>query len=167
LPSKARRKATQPALTWAGLPIGARVVVDTAPIIYLLEGHAEFLPLFVGLFEADAAGELEIAISTLTLAEVLTGPLRTGHDALAQRYEKALTEHFVVAPVTTAIAALAARMRARYSLKLPDAIQLATALELQAAALVTHDRDFAKVQDLMILQGQPLTTPSPPPPSAR
>jgi predicted nucleic acid-binding protein len=147
-----RAKANAPGATWAGLPLGARVLVDTAPIIYLLEGNARFLPQFLGLFEADAAGELQIAISTITLAEVLTGPLRSRHDALAQRYEKALA-HYAVVPVSSAIAALAARMRARYGLKLPDAIQLATALDLEATALVTHDRDFAKVQGLSIIRG--------------
>jgi predicted nucleic acid-binding protein len=129
------------------------VSVDTTPIIYLLEGNAQFLPLFIGLFEAEAAGELQIVISTITLAEVLTGPLRSGNDALAHRYEKAL-DHYTVAPVTSALAATAARMRARYGLKLPDAIQLATALDEEAAALVTHDRDFARVEGLTILRGE-------------
>ena len=114
------------------------------------------MPLFKGLFEADAVGELEIAISTITLAEVLTGPLRSGHNALAQRYEKALTEHYAVVPVSPSIAALAARMCARYGLKLPDAIQLAIALDLQAMGLVTHDRDFAKVEGLAIVRGPAL-----------
>lgn len=146
----------QPSTTWAGLPKGARVVVDTAPIIYLLEGNAQFLPRFIGLFEADAAGDLQIAISTITLAEVLTGPLRSGQEALAQRYQSALLQ-YTVAPVSSAIAALAARMRARYGLKLPDAIQLATALDLEAAALVTHDRDFARVEGLAVVRGLPET----------
>lgn len=147
-----RRPSAPPRPSWCGLPPGALVVVDTAPLIYLLEDHPRFLPLFLGLFEADAAGDLRIAISTIALAEVLTGPLRHGHDALAQRYERALAR-YTVAPVSSGIAALAARMRARYGLKLPDAIQLATALELDAAALVTHDRDFAQIEGLPILCG--------------
>lgn len=147
-----RSKPVQPGATWAGLPLGARVLVDTAPLIYLFEGHPTFLPWFIGLFEAEAAGEVQIAISTITLAEVLTGPLRSGQDALAQRYERALA-HYTVAPFTSAVAALSARLRARYGLKLPDAIQLATALELEAAALVTHDRDFVRVDGLLILRG--------------
>ncbi len=118
-----------------------------------LEENPQFLPQFIGLFEADAAGDLRIAISCITLAEVLTGPLRQGQDALAQRYERALTDHYLVLPVSNAIAALAARMRARYGLKLPDAIQLATALDLEAAALVTHDRDFSRVEGLRIVTG--------------
>lgn len=135
------------------------MLVDTAPIIYLLEGHAQFLPLFIGLFEAEAAGELQITLSTITLAEVLTGPLRAGNDALAQRYEKALA-HYTVAPVSSTVAVLAARMRARYGLKLPDAIQLANALDQEAAALVTHDRDFARVEGLTILRGEATSSKS-------
>ncbi len=151
-PRRPRSKAAVASATWGGLPAGTRVLVDTAPIIYLLEGNEQFLPLFIGLFEAEAAGELQIVISTITLAEVLTGPLRAGNDALAQRYERALS-HYTVVPVTSTVAALAARMRARYGLKLPDAIQLATALDQEAAALVTHDRDFARVEGLAILRG--------------
>ncbi len=134
------------------------MLVDTAPIIYLLEENRQFLPQFIGLFEADAAGGLRIVISCITLAEVLTGPLRQGQDALAQRYERALTEHYFVVPVSNAIAALAARLRARYVLKLPDAIQLAAALDLEAAALVTHDRDFSRVEGLRIVTGDGATS---------
>jgi predicted nucleic acid-binding protein len=104
------------------------------------------------LFKAEAAGDLRIALSALTLAQVLTGPLRAGQDALAQRYEKALA-NYTVAPLGTAVAALAARTRARYGLKLPDAIQLATALNLEAAARVTHNRYFERMQGLLIIWG--------------
>jgi predicted nucleic acid-binding protein len=38
-------------------------------------------------------------------------------------------------------------------LKLPDAIQLATALDIGAAAFVTHDRDFSQVTGVQILMG--------------
>ena len=151
----ARRAAATAKPAWAGLAPGALVVVDTAPIIYLLQDHPQFLPLFIGLFEAEAAGELQIAVSTITVAEVLTGPFRAGQDALARRYETALSRFAVVA-VNSSIAVWAARLRARYMLKLPDAIQLATALELGAAALVTHDRDFARVEGLAILRGETL-----------
>jgi predicted nucleic acid-binding protein len=55
--------------------------------------------------------------------------------------------------LTTEIAATAARLRASTGLRLPDAIQAATALEISAAALVTHDRDFSKLEGLTILTG--------------
>jgi predicted nucleic acid-binding protein len=137
---------------WCGLSEGATVLVDTAPWIYLLEDHAEFAPRFVGLFEAAERGQIQLALSTITLAEVLTGPFKAGQTALAKRYENALNQYQVVS-VTPAVASLAAQLRVEYRLKLPDAVQLASALDIGAAALVTHDRDFSAVQGLPVLMG--------------
>ena len=83
---------------------------------------------------------------------MLTGPFKPGQTALAKRYEKSLSRYDVI-PVSTPIAALAAQLRAQYRLKLPDAIQLATALDIGAAAFVTHDRDFSHVTGVDILRG--------------
>jgi predicted nucleic acid-binding protein len=118
----------------------------------LLEDHPTFAPKFAGLFEAAAAGEVELALSTIALAEVLTGPCKAGQTALAKRFEAVLNSYRVV-PVTTPTASLAAQLRAQYRLKIPDALQLATALEIGAAALVTHDRDVSAVQGLQVLTG--------------
>ena len=144
--------AAAPPRLWANLPQGASVLVDTAPWIYVLESHPQFADRFVGLFEAAAKGHVLIALSTITLAEVLTGPFKAGQTALAKRYEKALLQYRVVV-VSAPIAALAAQLRAQYRLKLPDALQLATALDMGATALVTHDRDFSQVTGLDILTG--------------
>lgn len=137
---------------WGGLSEGATVLVDTAPWIYLLEDHAEFAPRFVGLFEAAERGQIQLALSTVTLAEVLTGPFKAGQTALAKRYETALGAYQVV-PLSAAVASLAAQLRVQYRLKLPDAVQLASALQIGASALVTHDRDFSAVEGLPVLMG--------------
>jgi len=49
------------------------------------------------------------------------------------------------------IAESAARLRASLGLKLQDAVQVASALAINATALVTHDRDFKRVNSLPIL----------------
>lgn len=131
---------------------GDLVVVDSAPLIYLLDDHPAFAQQFVGLFEAYERGELQIAISTMAVAEVLAGPLTHGQDAIAKRYEKALAQ-FDVVPVSQEIAVTAARLRAGSGLRLPDALQAATALEAGAVALVTHDRDFSRLQGLRVILG--------------
>ena len=145
-------RARASASLWGGLSEGATVLVDTAPWIYLLEDHAEFAPRFLGLFEAAERGQIQLALSTVTLAEVLTGPFKAGQTALAKRYETALGAYQVV-PLSGVVASLAAQLRVQYRLKLPDAVQLASALEIGAAALVTHDRDFSAVQGLPVLMG--------------
>ena len=144
--------ATGTALSWGGLAPGSTVVVDSAPWIYVLEGRPRFAEKFTSLFEAAARQELELALSTITLSEILAGPYKNGHTALAKRYEKVLSSYRVV-ELSAPIAVLAAQLRARFALKLPDAIQVATALDMGADALVTHDRDFSKVRGLSVLMG--------------
>lgn len=146
----AKKLLTSPPRLWGNLPAGATVAVDTAPFNYLLKGHTQFADQFAGLFASADAGELHIALSTIMLAEVLTGPFKAGKTALAKRYEKASSQYTLV-PVSPAIAALAAQLQADYRLRLPDAIQLATALDIGASAFVTHDRDFSQVTDIGIL----------------
>ena len=137
---------------WGDLKTNDLVVVDSAPLIYFLDGHPTFSNLFDGLFEAYDAGELRIAISTIAIAEVLAGPFKNGQDVLAKRYEKALVS-FDVIPVTQDIAVSASRLRISCKLKLMDALQAATALEIGAQALVTHDRDFSRLEGLTVLYG--------------
>jgi predicted nucleic acid-binding protein len=132
------------------LPGDALVLVDSAPIIYTLEAHGRFAKRFERLFQRHADGEIELAVSTVSIAEVLTGPLSAGNEALAKRY-RATLESWQVVELTADIAESAARLRGRYGLKLPDAIQAASALAINADALVTHDRDFRKVTGLSVL----------------
>jgi len=138
------------ALDVKSLGDGALVLVDTAPIIYVLEGHTELGARFAPLFARHAEGTLQLAVSTVTLSEVLAGPLAAGEEAIARRY-RAMLESWGVVDLTADIAEQAARARSQYGLKLPDAVQLATALAINADALVTHDRAFGKVRGLRIL----------------
>jgi len=97
-----------------------------------------------------AAGDLRLAVTTVTIAEVLSGPLKAGEEALAKRY-RAVLESWIVIALDADIAESAARLRARCGLKLLDAVQLASALTINAAALVTHERDFSRVRGLRVL----------------
>ncbi|MFN0061998.1 MAG: type II toxin-antitoxin system VapC family toxin [Myxococcaceae bacterium] len=135
------------------IPAGVRVAVDSPPLIYFLDGRSELAARFAPLFEAAESGRNELVVSTIALAEVLAGPLSHGNEALAERYRKVLASSpgFSLQPVDAEVAATAARLRARYRLKLPDAIQLATAVTTGCHALVTHDRDFSRVKDVLVL----------------
>jgi predicted nucleic acid-binding protein len=129
---------------------GALLLVDSAPIIFTLEANTRFAERYAPLFQRHARGEILLAVTTVTIAEVLTGPLKAGEEALARRY-RALLEAWQVVDFTAEIAESAARMREKCGLRLPDAIQFASALTINADALVTHDRDFAKVRGLRVL----------------
>jgi predicted nucleic acid-binding protein len=137
-------------LAFEDLPEQALLLVDSAPIIYMFEGHPTLAPRFKPLFEAHASGRLRFAVTTIGIAEVLTGPLRAGDEALARRY-RAVLESWRPIALDTDIAESAARLRASLRLALADAVQAASALAVNAAALVTHDRDFSRVRSLRII----------------
>ena len=132
------------------LPEQALLLIDSAPIIYVLEGHPKFGTRFKPLFEAHAAGRLRFAVTTITIAEVLTGPLQAADDALARRY-RAILQSWQPIALDVDIAESAARLRASLRLRLADALQAASALAINAAALVTHDRDFSRVHSLKVI----------------
>ncbi len=137
----------------ARIPDGVTVTVDTAPIVYLLSDVQPLADYFAPLFEAVEQGRNRIVISTITLTEVLVGPLQNGEDILAERYRVSLTRArgWSTVPLSNGIAARAARIRAGHRLKLPDAVQVATALETDSYALVTYDRDFKSIDEIPII----------------
>jgi predicted nucleic acid-binding protein len=133
-----------------GLPENALLLVDSAPIIYVLEDHPELASVFRPIFEAHEKGLVRFAVTTVTLAEVLTGPLNKGDEVLAEKYRATLRSWFVV-DLDAETAESAARLRAALKLKLADAVQAASALAIGADALVTHDRDFSPLRDLRVI----------------
>jgi predicted nucleic acid-binding protein len=136
----------------ASVPDHATLLVDTNPIVYVLEGHP-LAARFESVFADIEAGRIHALITPVTLAEVVSGPLKAGKDALAERYRKAITNApgWTLRPIDAEIAMLAARLRARNRLKLPDAIQLATAVHEGCYALLSHDRDFGKTGEILVL----------------
>ena len=137
-------------LDLSGLPDRALVLIGSAPIIYFLENHPRLATYFAPLFEAHDSGDVRFAVTTVTLCEVLTGPLKDHDDATARRYRSAL-ESWRVIDLNADIAESAARLRVSLRLKLPDAIQVASALAINAYAIATHDRDFSRVRSLRVL----------------
>jgi predicted nucleic acid-binding protein len=133
-----------------GLEEGALLLVDSPPIICFLEDHPRLGARFAALFEAHRAARVRFAVTTIGIAEVLTGPLQAGDEALARRY-RGILESWQVVDLTADIAESAARLRATLRLKLPDAVQAASALAINARALVTHDRDFSRLRALRVI----------------
>lgn len=131
------------------LPGRGRLLVDSAPIIYYFENHPEFSTRYEKIFVGAEAGNYELAITTVSLVEVLTGPLRQGNQALANSYRETLTSptDWRVVELTPKIAFRAAQIRGKTKLKTPDAIQLASALEVSCIGLVSQDSDFRGLSD--------------------
>ena len=95
---------------------------------------------------------MRVVTSAVGLIEILTGALLRGDEILARRAEEVLTDldGSTIVPVTLEIARHAARLRASYGLRTPDAIHLATAVATRAAEFVTTDRRLARVKQIEV-----------------
>lgn len=92
-----------------------------------------------------------LAISALSHAEILVGPLRAGGRAME------VVERFAaqvrIVELSPAIARLAAELRATRGLKLPDAVIVATGLRLEADVIVTADARWKGIERVMVVEG--------------
>lgn len=80
-------------------------------------------------------------------------PFLHNNTQLQQEYRDLLlrSDHFEVTSIDTIIAERAAALRARYSLRTPDALQIAAALISGCQAFLTNDAKLDRVVELRVL----------------
>ncbi len=130
-----------------------KVFLDSAPLIYFIEGSSEYQPLLQSLFESAEKGRFSFVTSVVTLLEVMVKPLREGQKELAAQYRDILTSAsgMKLLSVSPTVAERAAQLRATYQLKTPDAIQLATAVEVEANYFLTNDVRLKIVSEVSVI----------------
>jgi predicted nucleic acid-binding protein len=127
--------------------------LDTAPFIYYIEEvalYADLLDPVFGLMESRALGAVT---STVTLAEILTKPFVDKNFSLADDIKFTLKSFasLAVVPLDEKLAEAAALIRARYTLRLPDAIQVAAAIQGEATLFLTNDKPVKKFDAIEVL----------------
>ncbi|MDR3181234.1 MAG: PIN domain-containing protein [Prevotellaceae bacterium] len=129
------------------------IFIDTAPLIYYIEENPIYLKPLRHLFLAYEEYGYLFMSSVITLIEVLVLPLRYKKNELAQRYETILTNSKAIKliAIDDEIAKIAARLRAEYSLKTPDAIQLATAIAYSADTFLTNDKRLKTIKEINVI----------------
>lgn len=131
----------------------SQIYLDTAPVIYYVQGVTPFFPVVDALFQEIERGSLGAIASPVTLTECLVLPIRIGDSALQQNFVDLLTntEGITLANIDVAVGRLAADLEARYRLKLPDAFQIATALTAGCQAFLTNDAQLKRVTEVNVL----------------
>lgn len=129
-----------------------RLALDTSALIYLVEGSPGVrnqLAQRIGAALASPRGA--VLASRLVRLECRVKPLRDGNTALLDKYDALFgSEEFMLADVTPAVLDRATELRARHGFKTPDAIHLASAIEVGADDFLTGDANLAKCPDLNV-----------------
>ena len=139
-----------------------RIALDTNILIYLLEATEPYAGKVENILNSFMKGENHGIISTVSVAEVLTGFYVAKDEKRAAKTKSLLQDltqnNFTIVDVTFKIADLAASLRAKRGGRLPDAIIAATAVDQAANFIYSQDEDFRRFsEDIKVLkleQGQ-------------
>ena len=126
---------------------------DTAPIIYYVEANATYDALVSAVFDEVKHGAITGITSTLSMTDMLVQPIRAGNNTLKARYTALLlrSRNFNTISIDPAISERAAELRAKYSLRTPDAIQIAAAIHSNCEAFLSNDKGHSRVSELRVL----------------
>lgn len=111
----------------------ARILVDSDVLVDHLRGHRRFV-----------RGRDEVHVSSITRAELFSG------GGTEERHIRRLLEPMTELSVDRAVAERAGRLRRTTSLRLPDALIAATALEHRLTLATRNARDFQPVKGLRL-----------------
>ena len=139
---------------------GVRILfLDTSPVIYYVEGNPRYVNVMRDVFSRVEAGEIFAITSPVTLAECITHPLKHNLPDLVQRFTHVILrgKHTRFVETDSVVAQATAQLRARYSLALADAMQLATAIVTRCDGFLTNDARLKRVSEIRVIVIDELT----------
>jgi len=128
-----------------------RIGLDTNVLIYYIEEHPIYLKKIEPLIEKIADGKVTGITSYVTLLELLVKPIREGRSDLVGQYKTILTGQLEMVPMDEAVSMKAAELRAKYGIRTPDAIQLASVIHKKGDVFITNDRGLKDVKEIKVL----------------
>lgn len=131
--------------------INRRIGLDTNVLIYYIEEHPLFLKKVEPLIDIIAEGKATGITSYVTLLELLVKPIKEGRFDLVEQYKTILTDHLEIIPLDEKVAVKAAELRAKYGIRTPDAIQLASVICNNGEVFITNDIKLRDVEEIKVM----------------
>jgi predicted nucleic acid-binding protein len=130
-----------------------RLFLDTAPVIYYIEGDTRYLAHTDIVFNALDNLELSAVTSPITLSECLVVPLRNTDENVRKAFIELILNSYNIHfhPSDESIAIKAAEVRVSYNLTLTDAFQVATAIVAECDTFLTNDAGLKRVKEIQML----------------
>lgn len=121
---------------------GCRVYFDANPIIYFIEQNADFADAVTPIFELLGEGAILAYTSEFSLTEILIKPIRDELPDVIHAHKELLLdpELFTLTKATRETFLQAAQLGGKLSMRTPDAIHVASALENHCQFFITNDK---------------------------
>lgn len=126
--------------------------IDTMVFIYHLEEHPAYCPITERIFEDIESGRHTAVTSVIALLEILVKPKKENNTAAVKDYRDILLTfpNLKIVDVDVKVSDVASTLRAKYNIKTPDAIQIATAVLAGAGTFITNDESLKKVEEIVV-----------------
>lgn len=124
--------------------------LDTNVFSYHFHNHPQFVKFTDIVFNYLNQGQSKGITSIITLTELLSAKVPPAKIKMLQQAFNT-TPNLTVLEVNHEIAWKAAKIRRKYEFRLPDAIQIATAIHAKAKAFITNDNRLKNYQGLKII----------------
>ena len=130
-----------------------RIALDSSIFIYQLETNPKYLPLTDVVFSWLAEPASRAVTAAITMTEVLVPPYRNQDQERIDNFYGLLSTYpnLEWISIDLEVADVAARVRAQYNLRTPDALQAAAAIHANATALVTNDAAFKRISEFDVV----------------
>ena len=128
-----------------------RAYLDTSVVILLIEGTAATRADIRAEFKKLGADRGRFAVSALTKLECLVKPLRAGDLDLERTYRLFFAGSEIHdAEITVDVWEGATQIRAKYGLRVPDALHLAAATAAKCTVILTRDQRWGQFLEVPV-----------------
>ena len=126
---------------------------DTAPFIYLIEGHLQLAPIVKDIFIYCQNQSVRLTTSVLTGLEFKTKPMRSNRIDVVDAFDELIAEtQMQVVPINAEIIETALYLQTQLlSLRPMDSMQLGAAVVHQCDVFITNDKRLASITKPQII----------------
>lgn len=130
-----------------------KIFIDTAPFIYLMEGHERFVVKIEKIVNDCIENNIQIATSVITYTEFCVKPYELNEVNIIKAFNDLIKElNIKVYDINIEIADVASRFRAKYNfLKGMDSIQIATAIFSNSDIFITNDKKLKRIPEIKVM----------------
>jgi predicted nucleic acid-binding protein len=127
--------------------------LDTMLFIYSLEARRQYIPLLRSIFYSIEKGITKGVTSIITLIEILIQPLKERNVTAVKNYKFLLTNfpNIAMVNIDPQVAEKGAELRARYGIRIPDALQVASAIEHKASIFLSNDYTLKRIEEIEVV----------------
>lgn len=132
---------------------GVTVFLDTSPLIYLVEVKEPYYSIMVAISSKLKSREIQAVTSPITLAECLIYPIKMKDLELIRKFRTVILRGGGIKfyGINSKVGELSAQLRNKYNLQLPDALQIALAIQSECAIFLTNDTQLKRVTEISVV----------------